>query len=43
MKIMVSGAVALLVLVLFDRALFHGKYTTAGRVVVDRTASAILR
>jgi hypothetical protein len=43
MKAMVSGAVALLVLVLIDRALFHGKYTMAGRVVLDRTATAILR
>ncbi len=43
MKAMVSGAVALLVLVLIDKALFHGKYTTAGRVVVDKTASAIVR
>jgi hypothetical protein len=43
MKAMVSGAVALLVLVLIDKALFHGKYTAAGRVVVDKTASAIVR
>jgi hypothetical protein len=43
MKVMVSAVIALLVLVLIDRALFTGKYTAAGRVVLDRTASAILR
>jgi hypothetical protein len=43
MNTMVSGAVALLVLVLIDQALFTGKYTAAGRVVLDRTASAMLK
>ena len=43
MKTLVAGAIALLTLVLIDRALFNGKYSTAGRVVLDRTASAILR
>ena len=43
MKAMVSGTIALLMLVLIDTALYHGMYTKAGRVVLDRTASAILR
>jgi hypothetical protein len=43
MKVMVSGTIALLVLVLIDTALYHGMYTKAGRVVLDRTASAIMR
>jgi hypothetical protein len=43
MKAICSGAIAIATLVLIDSALFNAKYTSAGRVVLDRTASAILR
>jgi hypothetical protein len=43
MKVLVSGAVALVVLVLIDGALFNGKYTNVGRAVLDKTASSIRR
>jgi hypothetical protein len=43
MKVLMSGAVALLVLALIDAALFNGKYTHAGQSVMAKTASAFLR
>ena len=43
MKVLISAAVAILVLVLIDAALFNGKYTHAGQSVMAKTASAFLR
>ena len=43
MKAIAAGAVALVTLVLIDRALFNGKYSIASRTVLVKSASAFLR
>jgi hypothetical protein len=43
MRTVIAGSVALLTLWLIDGLAFNGKYTMAGRVVLTKTVSAILR